>query len=129
MSYRSEFSQWLDHEMGMYIPRYEPWESIKLKVWSDPEAGLLAGTIEEVNSLESLSLVDFSGKRWQVDVSSARVRPLVKVSKGTIIKLIGSASESEFVAEEIRPWRGLRSHHRPCLNSINKQECIRGLGR
>ena len=75
------------------------------EVWSHPEQGLLSGTIEDV-STSTLRLIDGAGKEWNVDVTNAFVGGRVTLVAGEVVKLLGSASGTSFVADEVRPWMG-----------------------
>ncbi|HAR99911.1 MAG TPA: hypothetical protein DEA89_00815 [Candidatus Moranbacteria bacterium] len=75
--------------------------------WMQPQDGFLAGTI---NSTSNVVLVvsDLNGKVWNVDFDeNTLIRPSANVSKGQMIKIIGTQSGSDtFQATEIRPWIG-----------------------
>lgn len=75
--------------------------------WSQPEKGLLAGTINSVSE-DSIDLRDFSGKDWQILINDKTVvRPMANLESGEMIKAIGQAEKSRtFKADEIRPWQG-----------------------
>lgn len=99
-------AQWLESSFAEQVPVYESLQEKKMKVWMQPEAGLIAGEIESVQG-DSLILKDFRGKNWSVFYGGAWVAPPVLLEQGEEIKLRGSMKGSNgFVAEDIRPWRG-----------------------
>ena len=68
------------------FPGYGRLVVTKESQWSQPEKGLLAGTINSV-SKNSIDLRDLAGKDWQVayDENTA-VRPAVNLESGEMIK-------------------------------------------
>lgn len=99
-------AQWLESSFAEQVPAYESLQEKKMKIWMQPQAGFLSGTIESVQG-DSLKLTDFKGKKWDVFYDSAWVAPVVLLEEGEQVKLLGRKSSSNgFVAEEIRPWGG-----------------------
>ncbi len=88
------------------FPGYGRLVTTKESQWSQPEKGLLAGTIDTV-SKSSIGLQDFSGKEWQINTDEKTiVRPSVNLESGQTIKVIGQEEGSRaFKASEIRPWQ------------------------
>jgi hypothetical protein len=89
------------------FPGYGKLVTTKESQWSQPEKGLLAGTVETV-SKNSIDLQGFSGEEWQIDTDEKTlVRPSVNLESGQIIKVIGQKEGNQiFKASEIRPWQG-----------------------
>jgi len=78
----------------------------KQMIWSHPEEGMLSGKIEAVND-DELTLSDFGGNKWTVDIKDAFIAPILALDPGENIKLIGvQKSTGIFHADEIRPWGG-----------------------
>ena len=76
--------------------------------WSQPEEGLLSGTIIAKTQNE-LTLTDLQGKKWIIQLNEKTlVRPRADVSVGQMIKIIGKVLGADnFAADEIRPWIGM----------------------
>lgn len=89
------------------FPGYGRLVATKESQWSQPEKGLLAGTINAVAE-NSIDLKDFAGNDWQVAYAeNTDVRPSVKLEAGETIKTIGQEEgDRKFKATEIRPWQG-----------------------
>ncbi|MFA5871557.1 MAG: hypothetical protein WC858_02435 [Parcubacteria group bacterium] len=89
------------------FPGYDRLITTKESQWSQPEIGLLAGTINSVSE-NSVELQDLSGKDWQILIDEKTVvRPSVRLESGKMIKTIGQAQNNQtFKADEIRPWQG-----------------------
>jgi hypothetical protein len=89
------------------FPGYGQLVTTKESQWSQPEIGLLAGTVNGI-SKNSIDLRDFSGKEWQVAYDeNTIVRPAVDFESGEMIKTIGQKTGGQtFKASEIRPWQG-----------------------
>jgi hypothetical protein len=89
------------------FPGYGKLVATKESQWSQPEIGLLAGTVNGI-SKNSIDLRDFAGKEWQVAYDeNTVVRPAVNLASGEMIKTIGQETGGQtFKAREIRPWKG-----------------------
>ncbi len=103
-----------EHSIGKRIPGYTMFEHHQTEMWSQPEDGLLAGTIVEITEETILILEDLGEKKWEV--SLILKRPMdrgIRTDKkliGRKIKLIGTkTSDSTFEANRILPWK----RHRP----------------
>jgi len=75
--------------------------------WSQPEKGLIAGSIISV-SKEIIKIDDLDGEKWDVVINEETlIRSAVALEKNEMIKIIGSIEEENiFKAQEIRPWMG-----------------------
>lgn len=74
-------------------------------VWNSPEKGMLAGEIISIEK-RAARVKDFSGSFWAVDLAKAEIAPMVQLSSGSKIKIIGKISlENNFIADEVRPWK------------------------
>lgn len=89
------------------VPFYAQNIETREKQWMRPEQGFLAGTISGVHGNE-LELVDLNGEKWIIGINEKTfMRPMVDVSVGQMIKIIGmKKSKVIFIASEIRPWVG-----------------------
>lgn len=87
---------------------YQSVEEKKVQLWSMPQDGYLAGTIEDAGQ-GSMRLKDLQDNFWVVHYEDAFVPPVVLLERGEIVKIIGKATgKGEFTADEIRPWGGFR---------------------
>ena len=99
-------AQWLEHAFSVQVEIYESVQDKKIKMWSKPEEGFLSGTIVKVNE-QSIELIDFNDQSWIIDIGQANVSRAVLIEEGEKIKIIGKAtSDSNFQADEIKPWGG-----------------------
>jgi len=101
--------------------------------WSQPEKGLLAGTINSVSE-NSFDLRDLSGKDWQILIDEKTVvRPSVTLESGEMIKTIGQVKNDQiFKADEIRPWQGRGQMRRDAgakLENTNNSGWSRGMAK
>jgi hypothetical protein len=89
------------------FPGYGKLVVTKEAQWSQPEKGLLAGTIILVLK-NSIDLRDLAGNEWQIAYdNNTVVCPSVSLESGEMIKAIGQKEGSQtFQASEIRPWQG-----------------------
>lgn len=89
------------------IPVYESFEERRISRWSNPERGFLAGVILENKNSGTILIKDFSGKRWEINIQEAFIRPRVFLELEEKIKIIGKIREKNiFTAYEIRRWNG-----------------------
>jgi hypothetical protein len=101
---------WLENVFMQRIPLFESIEEKKTKVWQQPEAGLLAGTISQADE-QTLQLVDLEGQHWEVSYTAVFIPPVLTLRTGERIKIVGRiTSDAHFLAEEIRPWGGPPNH-------------------
>jgi hypothetical protein len=91
------------------LPYYGRFMEHRMEMWNQPEQGLLAGEIVEIESVDVFNMKDFGGNIWQVDISGALWRRGGSAQVGKQIKIIGAKkTDDEFTAQEIRPWAGRR---------------------
>ncbi len=99
--------QGLDSYLEKTVPFYKGLHKRRMEMWVSPQNGLLAGTVEKIESDGQLRLKDFKGNVWEVDVSQALWRGRIDRQQGVRIKIIGKmVNDSSFRAQEIRPWMG-----------------------
>ncbi|HAQ02506.1 hypothetical protein A2467_01255 [Candidatus Nomurabacteria bacterium RIFOXYC2_FULL_36_8] len=95
--------QSLENEAPIYrhvmLNRYE--------VWSHPEAGFLSGRIIRVMDNE-VEVIDSDGFIWIINMQDVYLRGRVEIEIGERIKIIGKCMETICIADEIRPWIGMR---------------------
>lgn len=74
----------------------------RMMMWSDPDRGMLAGTVLDIRDAQTFSLQDAEGRMWMVRTDqnvSTFIKPRV------MIRSIGQRiGESEFFAVRISPW-------------------------
>jgi hypothetical protein len=89
------------------VPIYKSVEEHKVSRWSNPESGFLSGIILEGEDEGVITTEDFEGKKWEIEIQEAVIRPRVSLVPGEKIKIIGQVLENHiFTAEEIRSWGG-----------------------
>ncbi|NVN97460.1 hypothetical protein HXX01_04520 [Candidatus Nomurabacteria bacterium] len=78
------------------------------EVWTHPEEGLLSGKITKIGDGE-IEMIDSNGNLWIIDTTSSTNRGKVEIEVGERIKILGDIiDENNFIADEIRPWVGVR---------------------
>jgi len=104
----SNFGGKMNNALVDEFPAYGHMVTTKQSQWSQPQNGLLSGTIEKVQG-NSISLQDFQGKKWEVQIDSKTfIAPVVSIQPGEVIKLVGTdMGKSIFQVQEIRPWGGM----------------------
>ena len=88
------------------IPGYGRHIITKETQWMQPEKGLLAGTVKDMND-DVVILKDLQGENREVVLNeNTFIRPMAKINKDEMIKIIGKNKDGRFYAIEIRPWIG-----------------------
>jgi len=78
------------------------------EVWTHPEDGLISGKITRVGDGE-IEIIDSNGNLWVIDTTTSVNRGKVRIEIGERIKIMGDViDENNFIADEIRPWMGVR---------------------
>ena len=105
LSFISGIASFLENKFAYQVEIYNSIEEKKLQHWMQPENGFLAGTIIDVK-LDTLTLKDFNQKQWQIQYHNIFIPPLLELTEGEQIKIMGEKTESSvFIATEIRPWK------------------------
>lgn len=99
--------QKIEQLIAQNIPAYHLVMYDKNSIWSQPEKGLLAGTIKAVGN-DTFVILDLQNHTWTVEKSNAFIRSRVNLAVGEKIKILGKkANQNLFIADEVRPWEGL----------------------
>jgi hypothetical protein len=110
--YRVGWAKLIDRNLEVSVPYYRQIAPLKESMWSRPDQGYLAGDILEVNN-KTVRLVDLTGRTWLVDLSNSIIRGRASITIGSRIKIIGEVKlQNMFVADEVRPWVGMRETER-----------------
>lgn len=87
------------------VPAYDALTYTSKDSWSQPEKGLLGGTVTGVVSSEYFELIDFHRKTWRIDMSELQDHNDVTIKQGVVVKIIGTKKDSStFSAGQIFPW-------------------------
>lgn len=97
----------LEQAFASQMDAYVSLQEKKAKVWSMPQQGYLAGRIVATET-NAIRLLDLNAHPWHIRYdSSTFIAPVVSLTPGDTIKMIGRMSgTSDFQATEIRPWGG-----------------------
>ncbi len=87
------------------VPSYDALVYTSKDAWSQPEKGLLGGTVISVISREEFELLDFHKKSWRVNTSELQGNNDSIIRQGAIIRIIGTQHENSlFRAGQVFPW-------------------------
>lgn len=94
------------------IPFYTQVADSRYAVWNRPQEGFLAGKIARIEEEgENMLIISLDNEEYTVLYSEARIRPLVNIEVGEIIKVRGElVGKRSFKASDIMPWDGRRRH-------------------
>ncbi|PLX27705.1 hypothetical protein C0583_00495 [Candidatus Parcubacteria bacterium] len=97
--------EFIDLQLQKEIPLYNSLSYDKDKMWTQPEKGILAGTIISQNG-DELVVEDYLSNTWTIVISAnSNIKGRVMLKTGEKIKIIGSLGKGNvFLANEIRPW-------------------------
>lgn len=109
------FSEALEGYLENKLPAYTNLIKTQGTFWSQPEEGLLSGTVvSEDKANNRLELKDSRDIIWDVDYYEAKINSKVEMNDGEKIKVLGTKEENHrFKAEEIRPWSKKRPGKKP----------------
>ena len=111
--YASGLSERLETVFQANIPLYRGLQEHKQRVWMSPRQGLLAGRIKKIMPGQKIQIEDLQGNYWEIDIGDTIWRGRLRPVENLRIKILGQMKgESEFIADEIRPWKGPRRRGR-----------------
>jgi hypothetical protein len=106
IGYAAGLGSKIENSIANNLPFYQKYLYNKESVWTQPESGLLSGTIISING-QALMITDFNNTQWKVEFGNTFVRGRAKLEAGEKIKIIGKKTAANtFSANEIRPWQG-----------------------
>jgi len=101
-----------EQEAVKFVPHYQTLTGHRMRAWHHPEQGLLAGKIIKLENDHLFDLEDCQGVVWLVDTSEVEKEHLIKSVPKIRVKIIGEKKgETQFKAEEIRPWVKAHANH------------------
>jgi len=111
--YATGLPERVETAFGENVPFYRELQERRKRVWMLPGQGLLAGRITKLISADKIQIEDLHGHIWVIDISDTIWRGRLRPAQNLRIKIIGQMKgESQFVADEIRPWHGRGKRHR-----------------
>ena len=105
---------YFEEKIENHIPKYRSvlvWDrdSRMLKVWQNEEKWLLIWKIKNVR-WKGLDFIDFKNKEWMIILDEKTdIKKRVNLKSWERIKILWKIKDqSSFIAEEIRPFRGIK---------------------
>jgi len=103
----------LDDALESRVPIYQDLVWHKADFWTQPELGLLAGTVISVIGPDRFLIRDFSGRTWLIGSAGASWEQGTSLKDDETLKLNGVPSDGAvFQASEVRIWNSLKDQHR-----------------
>ena len=100
------WSESFDIILKQNIPPYRQVRELRMDVWSNPKAGMLAGTVDYIDE-QFIIIQDFEGIPWNVDIAAVHPRELSMIMPGMPIRITGVVTdEGQFLANDLRSWKG-----------------------
>ncbi|MFC1600149.1 hypothetical protein ACFL3T_03935 [Patescibacteria group bacterium] len=97
------FGEGVENGLRENFKPYREYQELREEVFHAPESGVLPGRIVELQDDVMIMMDDFSGVRWKVDITDAKM-PVREIQEGTIVIAVGEkTSKDEFKADWIRP--------------------------
>jgi hypothetical protein len=108
--FASRTAEGMENFMRQNIKPYKTFVEIREEVWHAPETGILPGRIVAVEGDVMIMMDDFNGKTWKVDITDAKLPPMMIFKVGDLIIAVGEVTGiDEFEAEGIRPAKILKN--------------------
>ena len=101
--YTTKVGPKLEMALQRGFPFYQHLVPNKEMMWSNPDQGLIAGEIIEIDG-QVLGIEDFNQQVWQVDISEAMLPSGFEPELGMKLKIVGEATDHQFKVYGIRPW-------------------------
>jgi hypothetical protein len=87
------------------FPAYDSLVYTSKDAWSQPDKGLLGGTVIMIVNSDEFTIMDFHKKTWQIDTSELQGKSDIDIKQGIIVKIIGTKKDnSTFQAGQIFLW-------------------------
>lgn len=97
------FGEGVENSLRDNFKPYRQYQEFREEVFHAPDHGVLPGRIIEVRDDVMILMDDFSGMRWKVDISDAKL-PLHDLREGKIVIAVGEkTNKGEFKADFIKP--------------------------
>jgi len=102
--YKVGVGEAVDDVLSERAPFYSKFINPNMRLWNQPEHGLLSGRINKVNSQYEFELRDIDNKNWIIFHDKKTVILMKKIEEGTRANLIGETmSPDGFRVEIIKP--------------------------
>jgi hypothetical protein len=107
--YQIGLSEKVERNLSRSIPYYQRGEEYRIKIWNQPEQGLVAGRIVQIRNKNDFQIECFDGNIWMIKGENILWRPRAVSEEGAQVKVMGEAEDVRkyiFHAREVRPWIG-----------------------
>ncbi len=120
--------QAIDDELSNLAPFYPELINRRMRMWANPDHGLLAGVITSVEARDKFLLNDLHNKIWNINAQGAIIPPFIKIEVNERVNMIGEKiNEDDFQAKIIRPMgpgRGFFEYRSPMPRPFDDNEKI-----
>jgi len=100
--FATKSAEGMERAMRANIGPYAQYRELREKIWQAPERGILPGKIIKIQNNSIMLLDGFSGKRWTVDISEAKIPKLTPKIGSRVIVIGEQTGEHTFDAKGIR---------------------------
>ncbi|MCK9379138.1 MAG: hypothetical protein M0P97_03260 [Candidatus Moranbacteria bacterium] len=114
--YQIGLSEKVERSISYSIPYYGRSNEYRAKVWSQPEMGLIAGTVIFLESKDNFEIEGFDGNIWIIKGDDILWRPRIIQKEGAQVKVLGETEDQKqhiFYGKEVRPWIGVYEDRKP----------------
>lgn len=96
----------VDEYLNESIPYYDSLVYTSKDQWSQPEKGLLGGTVNSIVDQNNIVLNDSKHRQWKIDLSSTYDGDMPTIKQGDVVKIVGKdMGNNIFKAEEVFVWK------------------------
>jgi len=116
-----------DTFVGRVLPLYSPFEERREQMWTQPENGLLSGTVLGTSSDSMYEMQDFLGKVWSISTDKIDSVDIFILNQADEVGIIGNKiGTSTFEACAVRPWN-IEGVHEKLRERMQDEMMQRGL--
>lgn len=120
--YKIGVGEAVDDVLSERAPFYSEFINPNMRLWNQPELGLLSGKINKVSSQYEFELKDIDSKDWVVFHDNYMAMPVASIEKGLRVNLVGEMiSTDSFRAEIIKPMGAGRGFLNRGMNEIKNE--------
>ena len=96
----------ITHELFERVPIYNSMTYDSRNAWDRPNIGRLAGVVTSIHDNNDFSIIDFSGRVWQVDFITSTNQDYFVPEASSTVRMMGAfgSSSNAFIAHSVHEW-------------------------
>jgi len=96
----------ITHELFERVPIYNSMTYDSRNAWDRPNIGRLAGVVTSIHDNNDFSIIDFSGRVWQVNFITSTNQDYFVPEASSTVRMMGAfgSSSNAFIAHSVHEW-------------------------